>query len=79
MRAKISCVMSTVGGRLRFIDKFCPVAHDGILLFASERLLKTKKRRQSRGQLQGQVRGQGPDLQLSPTALDIITSPRDEW
>lgn len=75
MRAKISCVMSTVGGRLCFIDKLCPVAHDGILLFASERLLKTKKRRQSRGQVQVQ----GPDLQFSSTALDIITSPRDEW
>lgn len=37
MRAEISRVMSTVGGRLCFIDKRCPLAQDGRVLFKEGR------------------------------------------
>lgn len=57
MRAKISCVMSTVGGRLCFIDKLCPLAHDGIVPFASERLLKREGKRRKGRRSGGQVQG----------------------
>lgn len=43
MRATISCVMSTAGGRLGFIDKLCPLAHGGVVLFASERGRRRKR------------------------------------
>lgn len=42
MRAEISHVMSTVGGRLCFIDKRCPLAQDGRVLFKEGREEKEK-------------------------------------